>query len=453
MKYYSYLFLMLAQGLIAQSIQMEFPAFAGKTYDFIIFQGSSTETVIQDTIPDNGKFTLTVPKKYAPYTGMCRWLITGTKEGGGIDMAIPGHDFSVTCLSDKPDNTNIIYKGFDAVNELNNLNAAQQKIIDRFETMSRATQLYDKTHPLYASFQKEKEIQVKAYEQFQKDLKKNPSFNARFLPIVNLTQGIPNRLTDDYNERALLVNEFITKEMNYDDLYVSGHWQGIIQSWVLLQMNVINDKDKFVRDFKLINDRIKSPVQYTDFVSKLTYYLTQYGKDDYVDAIARTVLDSGKITEYLGSLQVYLKSMVGMPAPDILLLEHIGDVNDHNHRTNILESKNFAAAGYNKTLLIFYESGCGPCENLLEQLPGNYENIKKKGVRIIAISADTDEKIFKARAGGFPWKDTYCDYQGRSGANFQNYGVLGTPTIFLIDKSGKVEAKMAGLDEVLDKLK
>ena len=63
---------------------MEFPAFAGKTYDFIIFQGSQTLTEVQDTIPANGKFSIQVPQDYAPYTGMSRWLITGTTTGGGL---------------------------------------------------------------------------------------------------------------------------------------------------------------------------------------------------------------------------------------------------------------------------------------------------------------------------------------------------------------------------------
>ncbi|MFT7050008.1 MAG: hypothetical protein ACJAZK_000597 [Psychroserpens sp.] len=227
-------YLLFSSQSFSQSITMEFPAFAGKTYDFIIFQGSKQETVQQDTIPANGKFTLKIPKQYAPYSGMSRWLITNTAEGGGLDMAIPGYDFEVSCLSATPDNNNISYKGFDAVNELNRLHAKEQAIIDKFETMSKATQLYDKKHQLYAAFAKEAAVHVKAYDAFQQDLKQNTNFNARFLPIVNLVNGIPHRLTDDYNQKALLVNEFITQKLSFEDMWVSGHWQGIIQSWVVL---------------------------------------------------------------------------------------------------------------------------------------------------------------------------------------------------------------------------
>jgi len=36
------------------------------------------------------------------------------------------------------------------------------------------------------------------------------------------------------------------------------------------------------------------------------------------------------------------------------------------------------------------------------------------------------------------------------GINFENYAVIGTPTLFLIDKKGKVLQKMATISEVLD---
>jgi len=439
-------FMLVALKSFSQSISMEFPAFAGKSYDFIIFQGSKQEKVIQDTIPANGKFILTIPKQYAPYTGMCRWLITGTAEGGGLEMAIPGYDFSVACLSDIPSNDNIIFKGFDAVNELNRLNAIQQAIIDKFETMSKAIQLYDKKHKLYKKFVQEVAVELKAYDAFQQDLKQNPNFNARFLPIVNLTKGISHRLTDDYKQKALLVNEFITQIVSFEDLYVSGHWQGIIQSWVVLQMNIVNDKNKFAQDFKLISDRMVNPEHYTDFVGKLTYYLTQYGKDDYVEAIAKTVLSSGKVSEYLGVMEVYLKSMVGMKAPHLVITEANGTEKEEDVRTKVIPTESL---GSNYSLLVFYKSGCGPCEETMRGLQENYLNLVSKEIKIISIAADTDEQVYKNTAAPFPWKDKFCDFKGTSGINFRNYAVIGTPTMFLLDSKGLIIEKIATVEQLL----
>jgi peroxiredoxin len=446
----SILMLLMVIQAYSQSIKMEFPAFAGKTYDFVIFQGSKHETVQQDTIPSNGKFTLKIPKQFAPYTGMCRWLLTNSEHGGGIDMAIPGHDFSISCMSDKPDNTNIVYTGFDAVNELNRLNTTQKGIIDKFETMSKATQLYDKKHALYAAFANEKVIQMEAYAAFQESLKKNPNYNARFLPIVNLIHGHAHRLSDSEHVKGQLFNEFFTTKMDIQDLYVSGHWDGIIQSWVVYQSNMVNDKNQFAKDLALLSSKIKNPVQYTDFVGKVTYYLTQYTKDDFIEAIAPLVLASGKITSYEGkTMQVYLKALIGSKAPDLEIITHLGKIEDHNHRsqkmaTNELKSK--------YSLLVFYQSGCGPCETTMQGLQGNYKALSDKGIRIISLSADTDEQVFKNTSSAYPWKDKYCNFDGLSGSNFKNYAVIGTPTMFLLDSKGIILEKMASMEQVLNSL-
>jgi thiol-disulfide isomerase/thioredoxin len=300
---------------------------------------------------------------------------------------------------------------------------------------------------LYASFQKEKEYQAKAYIDFQEDLKNNPNFNARFLPIVNLIQGYTHRLSDDDNEKGLLFNAFFTQKMNLEDLYVSGHWDGIIQSWVVFQANVVNDKDKFAQDFKLLNDKIKNPVHYTDFVGKITFYLTQYGKDDYIAAIAPMVIGSGKVTSYEGkTMEVYVKAMVGSQAPDLVITEHIGKVEDHNHSTKTIQTKNLNSK---YSLLVFYKSGCGPCEETMQGLQGNFKDLTSKGTRIITISSDTDEQVYANTSFNFPWKDKYCNFDGSKGINFKNYAVIGTPTLFILDNKGIILEKIATVEQLL----
>jgi hypothetical protein len=354
-------------------------------------------------------------------------------------MAIPGHDFSISCLSDNPNNTNIIYTGFDAVNELNRLHGLQQTIIDRFETMSKAARLYDKTHPLCATFQKEKMAQAKAYEDFQAALKKNNNYNARFLPIVNLMQGYAHRLSDDEYEKGLIFNAFFTQKMNIQDLYVSGHWEGIIQSWVGYQANVVNDKNKFEQDFKVLNDKIANPVQYTDFVSKVTFYLTQYGKDNYIEAIAPMVIRSGKVTAYEGkTMQVYVTAMIGSQAPDLVLPDG-----------KTLKSQDLAQGGYEQTLLLFFDTGCGHCEEVIKQLQSQYTGLQAKKIRLMTFAADTDEAAYQKAIATYPWKDNYCDLKSMAGINFTNYAVPGTPTLYLLDKKGMIVQKSASLAELL----
>lgn len=438
----------------AQEIQLNFPHFAGKTYDFVIFQGEKQETIIQDTIPADGKFTLKIPEEYAPYTGMSRWLITGTAEGGGLDMVIPGKNFSVECLEAQPAEENIIYRNNNEVNLLNALYKEEQEIFAKSDAMKMALQSFSRTDMNYKVFDKEYHDQQKAYREFQMKLKKNStSYAARFLNIVNFTMGIGTEIVDTEEKKAKNIADYMVQELDWKTLYTSGHWADVIDGWVSIYTMVLKDNYAFARDFAKIEKKLKDPRLFKSFADITAHNLTRQGRDDLIGAISPIVISSNKINEYEGALLSYMTGAVGTKAPDLLLLEHIGNVEDHNHKDNVLESKDFASGDYNRTLLIFYESGCSPCENLLQQLPGNYENIKSKGVKVMAVSADTDENVFKDKAKDFPWENTFCDYQGKTGINFKNYGVAGTPTIFLIDKSGKIEARMSSLQEVLEKLK
>jgi thiol-disulfide isomerase/thioredoxin len=181
-------------------------------------------------------------------------------------------------------------------------------------------------------------------------------------------------------------------------------------------------------------------------VGKLTYYLTTYGKDNYVAAIASAVVGSGKVNAYAGSMQVYIKAIMGKQAPDIVIKENVGSEKEVKLVNTLLKTDAFASK---YSLLLFYQSGCGPCEAAIEGLKNNYTILKEKGIRIIALSADTDPQVFKDNAAAFPWKDTYCNLEGFKGVNFKNYAVTGTPTMFVLDSKGILLKKIATVKELL----
>jgi thiol-disulfide isomerase/thioredoxin len=87
-------------------------------------------------------------------------------------------------------------------------------------------------------------------------------------------------------------------------------------------------------------------------------------------------------------------------------------------------------------LVIFYESGCGHCQEQLAVLKENYPVVRDKGVRVVTVSADESQEVYEYHSKDFPWPDKLCDYKGFEGVNFINYGVIGTPGIYRIDKEG-----------------
>lgn len=374
---------------------------------------------------------------------MSRWLITNSQEGGGIDMVIPGKDFSVSCLEKQPNDTNITYKGNDQINELNKLYKEQQLILMRHESMLQATKAFSKEDKSYNLFEERYKEQKGFYKNFQDRLSKNSDYAQKFLQIVNLTQGLGPQLEDTEEKNARNIAQYLTQKMDWNALYTSGHWSNIISSWVSLHTQVLNSPFRFVEDFVKISTQISDKNMYADFAGRTAYFLNEQGKDSYISVIAPLVISSGKVINYEGSLALYQKGTVGQTAPDLI-------VKDSTNTSTVINLKDYASQiNYDKTLLLFYASGCGSCENLLQQMPMYYSQIEAKGIHIIAISADKEEKIFKARAKDFKWKDVYCDYKGIQGENFKNYAVTGTPTLILVDNKGKIELRTAEIKEIL----
>ncbi|HFK5529505.1 TPA: alkyl hydroperoxide reductase [Elizabethkingia anophelis] len=290
----------------AQSIGMNFPHFAGKSYDFIIFRGDKPITLYQGTIPADGQFTLSIPKDYTPYRGMSRWLITGTREGGGLDMYIPGKDFSVSCTEANPTEKNVIYRNNSGNKELNELYRKQEKIIMQYETMLQATKVFPKTNKSYPVFTNELRHQIKSYEVFQAGLKQKSDYISQFLQIVNITRGIAPLLSEKEEERAESIARYIVNDMDWNYLYTSGHWTSVIDAWVSIHTRVLKNPQRFAIDVEKLNSKITSPELYTDFAGRTAYYLTQQKEEDYIRAISPVVTASGKIKEYTGSLSSYL---------------------------------------------------------------------------------------------------------------------------------------------------
>lgn len=425
-----------------QSISMDFPKFAGKTYMFLLFQGSTTIKE-EGIIPESGKFTLTVPEHLSPYTGMCRWLLTNSPDGGGLDMTLEGKDYAVSCRSDHPADADIIYTGNDETAALNKLHQEEQIIFSKYNAMALAAKSYDKSDKLQATFLAEMKKQQEHYAVFQNKLRLSPNYSAKFINIVNITQDIGTELHADDTKRVLNMANFITHDLNWDALFTSGHWSSVITAWLNIHLGAIKDASKMRLAFITITGKLKTPEMYEQFTETITAEITRQGRDDLIEMLAPLIIGSGKIQKYENNLAVYEKGKPGNPAPDLIIDESANAGKTWN-------SSEFAGEGFENTLLIFYQTGCSHCDDEMKKLDKEYKKLSSEKIRIIAIAADTEESIFKKNAASFPWKDTYADYKGFEADNFKNYGVRGTPSIFLINKDGIIIKRAATVEDALD---
>lgn len=443
-----YIFLSFGFNATSQTINLEFPYFAGKTYEFKIVQGEKHIVIKNDTIPIGGKVHLNLPEKYKGYKGMVMWYLTNSKTGGGLEMVLNNEDFSVTCLDSVPTNQNIVYHSSNENNFINTNFHEQQIILAQHDAMLFAKKAYSKTHELYPIFEKEYNRVSANYSMFFNKLKETNLYAARFREITNLTMGIGSIITEDEYLKAENINEILVNKLNYEDLYTSNHWSAIINSFVQLQVNVIKNESTLIRNSKEILKRISSNQVYTDFVISLTKELSKVGKDEVITALTQEINNSKKILNYNGILSIY-QEILTRRAPDLQIVEFSNVENTESKNYKVLD---LAKQKSKFSLVVFYQSGCGHCEETILTLQRYYKDLTNKSINIISLSADTEEHVFVKTSLTFPWKDKYCDFQGFNGINFKNYEVIGTPTMFLVDNNGNIIDKFSRVESLSEKI-
>jgi len=432
---YSFFLLVLSNLLLSQSITMEFPAFADKTYEFIIFQGDKSVTIIQDTIPKDGKFVIKIPEQYAPYSGMSRWLITNTTQGGGLDLLIDGQDFGVKCLFAQPSDDNIIFSGKTSFPEFAKKVIEQKKILDRYQSINNSISLYGENDIMYGPLSTEKNRLNQEYINFHKTLRANNSIIGKMMPIFNLTNGIISEdLSADDELKAKNFNNYFTEILSIDDLYVSGHWSYVIQNWVMLHMTKYNDKKQFLDNCSTIFKRIERSKIFEAFLREINHNLTRVGKDTYIESLAQIVAKSGKIINQHDSMEKYLSITIGGKAPNLKIEKIVGD----STVLSELKYNELCSGETNKILLIFAQIDCGTCTEVLEIIKQHYAVLLKNKIDVVTIVSSLHTDTTQNISEKYPWKHTYFD---KASINYNNYSVLASPSLFLINEDGKVELK------------
>jgi thiol-disulfide isomerase/thioredoxin len=208
-----------------------------------------------------------------------------------------------------------------------------------------------------------------------------------------------------------------------DALYTSGFWNYVIAS----AFELFSDKALFGQAMVKNLERTRLPKVFDALANDLVTICEQFAWQEAEDVIISYLVSSGRVQNASGKLWMALE---------------MDKVKAGNKAIPIHGIKNLS-----NTLLIFYESDCGSCEKQLNELVTYYPALKEKKMQIVSIAADRDEQIFERRATTFPWPDKLCDYKGFSGENFINYRIIGTPTIFIIDKKGYITGRYAQLQE------
>jgi cytochrome c biogenesis protein CcmG, thiol:disulfide interchange protein DsbE len=128
------------------------------------------------------------------------------------------------------------------------------------------------------------------------------------------------------------------------------------------------------------------------------------------------------------------------------VVAHAGEQQAPAFKLTSLEGKKFTQDDLTDkvTLMVFWASWCGTCKHELPGIRDLQEKMKKQNFQVLAVGfADAETSIRKyitehPRTFNFP---VFYDVEDRVATQ---WGVRGTPTLFLIDKKGQVVLSHAG---------
>ena len=407
MKLSFYIFFVLFSSLsFSQTINLDIPTAPYMQYHLALNQGNLLDTVAVGRFDEKGKATFSLPEAYHSFRGVGKLTVTSL-DALTVNVILNGED-NITIQ----EGDNYVLTASSAENDyLMSTNHQMGQIMTEYNTS--LSQVSQDASVFTVPQLKIYDLKAK-YKQFWRGVNDNLLYAARMVELLTALGGIPQDFNTPSDSIIIQQHRYITNEVDFDDLYTSGFWQMALDVW---RQSGRNNDSLLVADARTMIDRTgDNRFLRRELTESLIRDFIRYGKDNLLVELG---------TDYLTI------PINGIQAPEIV----VGD-------------STFVPK---RSLILFYETGCGNCHNQLHQLKEKYNFLSSEhnNIRIITISADMDKDVNEDTASSFPWKDNICNLKGFNDPNFRNYGVMGTPTLILIDDEGIVRGRYVQLSEFL----
>ena len=394
--------LLLSAGVQGKTvIRFKLPAAANLNYCFALEKGSARDTVAKGAFDAQGNARISLPKDYR---GVAKLLFDGNKKPM-LNMIVNGEK-SVTVSSQRDDLDSLTYT-HSPENE-----TLQRFIRQQNELPSQYASVLSHERDLIIPDIRKQQLE-QDYDNLSAEITTTPLYAGRIMQILRYLTSAGSSLKQTADEAKEELNRFFVRELNFNDLYVSGFWTMMFNVWY--ENNISEDDSLLVADARTMLNRTADKEMNRTLTQAVINTLSRYSRREYL------------LPPIFSDIKY---PVIGQPAPDIIT------------GTDSIKPRN--------ALIMFYESDCGNCQNELHQLIEKYDLLRDNHVRVITVSADTDKDLFEYMAQKMVWQDNYCDFKGFDGVNFINYGVAGTPTFILIDKEGIVRGRYARMSEIIN---
>lgn len=112
------------------------------------------------------------------------------------------------------------------------------------------------------------------------------------------------------------------------------------------------------------------------------------------------------------------------------------------------KAKKLSGIKANKKVVLFWSSTCPHCLSELPIILENYSLLKAKGIEVVAISLDSDQKSYEDKTNALPWIND-SELKGWKSKAAEVYNIHGTPTYYILDQNNKIIEKPRNFSEFL----
>ncbi|MDR1939111.1 MAG: thioredoxin family protein [Tannerellaceae bacterium] len=405
-------------GVSAQQIELSFPALPGKTVHVYYYKGSRPDSLIL-ALDRQGAGKTRLPDGYK----------------GFIRIDVPGSGI-VECIGGEPllriegneavlDREHVRFPGSRENSFFYRIFDEKSLNMNRRSWIQFGMELYDPQSEIYQLLEKERRKNDEQAAAIAAEIGEARLYASKPMDFIACINDLSEaQETRDTLSLPRLKAYFHTK-MDWEALYTSGQFWDIVNGYYA----GLFDESRYVEDVSPLFKQMQEPVR-SAFLETTYETCERMGWDRAKDRILSYIFENKiEIDAHNANLKRILsaeKTKQGSPAPAI----------------EGLPDESFRGI----TLLIFYESGCDNCVVQLEEMKQRYAQLRNSGIRIVSVSADTDERVFTYHSKTFPWPDKLCDYKGYGGENFINYAILATPTLFVIG-NGMIIGRYATLSD------
>ena len=255
------------------------------------------------------------------------------------------------------------------------------------------------------------------------------------------------QLKQSYGSRSVFVlaaeKNYIIENLNFRVLYNLPIYKEYVEHWAGIYQFTTTTTEQFAAEFK------------TDILKTLARLVRQ--KE--ITAANNLAKDLVDFNLSMGFDNAVLEIVKYMQSVDSEFVSKNRNLSRILTTSQLLEYKippkivGLKEETYKNCLIIFFDSDCDHCRDEIAKVIKNYDKLTQRGIRVISIAADVDKANYEKYSAKFPWKDKLCNFKGFDSENFHNYGIVGTPVLFLTDKEGKIVNSFVFFEDIFKRKK